>query len=872
MRAAASLQLVAGACILSLATVASIPAWGAQSHRQETAGRPYTAGDGVILREFGPPHAPLTTLVSPDGRHFAVRFTHFDLQEDRRASTVLVYSFDEVRSAIHEGRAARPRGEFSLAAGAPESPVGAYSLSELRWLPDSNGLIAISARRGENVNAFALNLDTGQTLRLTHFNDSASDAPGVGFIYSYRAGVGLYKAVALIIDRPNYNYPIEFAPLHGGDVSTRYLANIKFLSELRFAWADGRMSEPLSDLGGIAATDVIEAVISPDASYVVVLGAGRFVLLRLDRAGATAPVATWPAIAGSTIASRIFWTADSRQIVLQGVQPEAGKDPVNVAAYNIIGGSWHTFDSDLGGVPAQIDWSEIDNRLIVEAGPGTEPTAFVYRDEGWSNFAVSELPAPPGRDLEVTLRQSENDPPILVATDEGRTITLVGEDPTLTGVHLAQQRQFLWRDPDGSAQMGGLVLPHDYRPGTRVPVVIQPYYYYPDIFLPNGPSHGAYAAQALAARGIGVIQIGVRDLMPSGVTAPREGWDAELPRFVGRIDALVDALVEQGVADGGRIALSGFSRGGFLSHGAITHPARTRFAAASVADSVVQNFASFVRRMIGHSSNRTPMVRMQYNSGRSFWEEPAFWLERDLIFNADRVATPALFSYHIAHEFAHLAEPDAAIDTIGAFAANGNPLEMIYLGNASHQPSYPLQRAAVMSTAIDWMAFWLLDEEDPSPAKVEQYRRWRELRRSWTSVRADDPGRPQDGFIRARSGLHYRIDNRVTGTPPADGQELTIHYIARRGDGTEIANSRSSGRPLVVRLPALDTWSGNIMAERSTSPVNGLGRGWDQILRLMHVGERATLYMPADVAVMPGGPQLPSGETLRFDIELTSAR
>jgi hypothetical protein len=30
---------------------------------------------------------------------------------------------------------------------------------------------------------------------------------------------------------------------------------------------------------------------------------------------------------------------------------------------------------------------------------------------------------------------------------------------------------------------------------------------------------------------------------------------------------------------------------------------------------------------------------------------------------------------------------------------------------------------------VDWFCFWLKGEEDPGPAKAEQYARWRELRK-----------------------------------------------------------------------------------------------------------------------------------------------
>jgi len=35
---------------------------------------------------------------------------------------------------------------------------------------------------------------------------------------------------------------------------------------------------------------------------------------------------------------------------------------------------------------------------------------------------------------------------------------------------------------------------------------------------------------------------------------------------------------------------------------------------------------------------------------------------------------------------------------------------------------------ASLSATVDWFCFWLKGEEDPGPAKAEQYKRWRELK------------------------------------------------------------------------------------------------------------------------------------------------
>ncbi len=46
-----------------------------------------------------------------------------------------------------------------------------------------------------------------------------------------------------------------------------------------------------------------------------------------------------------------------------------------------------------------------------------------------------------------------------------------------------------------------------------------------------------------------------------------------------------------------------------------------------------------------------------------------------------------------------------------------------------HVLEKPWDRMASQQTNVDWFCFWLKGEEDPDPAKVEQYKRWRELRK-----------------------------------------------------------------------------------------------------------------------------------------------
>jgi hypothetical protein len=54
---------------------------------------------------------------------------------------------------------------------------------------------------------------------------------------------------------------------------------------------------------------------------------------------------------------------------------------------------------------------------------------------------------------------------------------------------------------------------------------------------------------------------------------------------------------------------------------------------------------------------------------------------------------------------------------------------MLYIANGAHELVKPWERLAAQQTSVDWFCFWIKHEEDPAPARAEQYARWRELRK-----------------------------------------------------------------------------------------------------------------------------------------------
>jgi Sigma-70 region 2 len=56
-------------------------------------------------------------------------------------------------------------------------------------------------------------------------------------------------------------------------------------------------------------------------------------------------------------------------------------------------------------------------------------------------------------------------------------------------------------------------------------------------------------------------------------------------------------------------------------------------------------------------------------------------------------------------------------------------IEVLYISEGMHVLEKPWDRIASQQGDVDWFCFWLKGEEDPDPAKAEQYARWRELRK-----------------------------------------------------------------------------------------------------------------------------------------------
>ena len=109
----------------------------------------------------------------------------------------------------------------------------------------------------------------------------------------------------------------------------------------------------------------------------------------------------------------------------------------------------------------------------------------------------------------------------------------------------------------------------------------------------------------------------------------------------------------------------------------------------------------------------------------------------------------------------------------------------------------------------------------------------------------------QSGVKTLPSGIQYKVVKAGTGRQPTASDRVTVHYRGTLVDGQEFDSSYSRGEP-------------------ATFPVNGVIKGWQEVLPLMKEGGHWQVVIPPELAYgdRGAGATIGPNATLIFDIEL----
>ncbi|MBO0857345.1 MAG: S9 family peptidase [Chloracidobacterium sp.] len=517
------------------------------------AKRPMTPEDVVSLNRAS------DAQMSPDARRVAFVVNSWDRENDRINSDI--WLVDEMRQAIR--LTSHPKRD--------DTP---------RWSPDARRLAFLSERGSDpdaGAQIFLLNPIGGEPVQLTWHK-----APIQNFQWSPDG-----RQIAFIAEEPRERLktkpPIvvdedyRFARLWIVDVASRVVKPLTKASRhvTAFDWSfDGsrivftaRATPKLMD------NDTTEVFVTPASLQNAPYGETQW--KRITHGGGAenqprfSPDGRW--ITYLARADGDVAVGPERIHIVPATGGEARQLPVKFDGY-ISSYSW-VYDSQrivflaAIGVSANLYTMRVDDTapVLMTRNEGVT-TGFSMTIDGMNIAYVHENPRMP---TEVALLNARNMIPIL----------LTRLNPQVESMTLGQVETVKWASNDGTEIEGLLIYPVGYQTGARYPLLT---------YIHGGPE-GAYTKgfnaswsafpQVYAGAGYAVFMPNFRGSSNYGAMFAQSN-----EKLVGKVDyedilSGIDNLIKLGVADGNRLAVAGWSYGGYMSGWIIGHTDRFKCAA-----------------------------------------------------------------------------------------------------------------------------------------------------------------------------------------------------------------------------------------------------------------------------------------------------
>jgi hypothetical protein len=365
-------------------------------------------------------------------------------------------------------------------------------------------------------------------------------------------------------------------------------------------------------------------------------------------------------------------------------------------------------------------WSDDAGSLLFECSgssnsgqPKTSIVAFEKTAAGWRRHQAPESELHANNMIDVLLQEDMHSPPrIHVRRLDGTgDVVLLDLNPEFSKLGFGRVESVTYKATDGLPVRAGIYFPPDFHEGKKYPLVIQTHGWEPQRFWVSGPYDTAYAAQPLAGKGFIVAQL-EEDFSHLGSID-------EVREEVSAYEGVIDYLDEQALIDRNRVGIIGFSRTGLFVEYALTH-SHYHFAAASLADISDSGYFRYIA-LLNRPGFPEELENMMGSS--PFGTGLASWLATSASFSLDKVRTPVRIEAN---------GPVSLFFTWEWFSGLSRlekPVEFIYIPEGPHVLVKPWDRMISQQGNVDWFDFWLKGQEDPSPEKIEQYKRWRKLRR-----------------------------------------------------------------------------------------------------------------------------------------------
>jgi dipeptidyl aminopeptidase/acylaminoacyl peptidase len=682
-------------------------------------------------------------VISPDGAHIATLVTNGEVSNNTNVYRLVIYDTANIFAAPSPREVVR----MSDTSSRP-------GITQIKWLGDSRRIAFIGERPQETPQIWIADTKTRIVTQLTHrktaivMYDIAPD--GSTCVYAAQAERSPepveYTERGFVFEWPIQSLPAvlagHYAPSDPDAYSDVYIGRIgqavkKVAQDRQYVTLvsvapDGRHVVERTQLSEAPPEQWTHY---DDANVKRIVTAARdphrvrltdvYQYFVIDTAtGVRHPLLNAPAPGSAPV----LWTRDGQEIVVAEVcLPLSIPGAPFAKTHNVItikpDGSTHVVRAGSDLRVTNMRWEQKSGRLVLKSWP--DQYSFYEKNAG--EWRVED--SVPERTLQIVVKQDSNSAPELEAQEwiQGtlaRRKTISHLNPQLQTISLGEVKAYEWTSKDGMAWKAMMYLPPGYQPGTRYPLVIQTHGYSEAEFAPDGRATTAMAAQALANRDIIVVQTSG----PTGWASRSLLWARQ---WMAGIESLIDILDDRGQISRQQVGLIGWSYTGYLVEYFITH-SKYSIGAALAADNIEYGYWHYLS-VASRPSSLSEFQTLMY--GGSFWENPDVWLKESPGFNLDHVRTPLRIETDGDSRFYHW-------ELYGGLQILHKPVELVIIPNASHLLVRPWHRMTSQAGSVDWFAFWLRGEEDPDRAKVDQYRRWREMRTDAASAKVATPEFP----------------------------------------------------------------------------------------------------------------------------------
>jgi len=390
------------------------------------------------------------------------------------------------------------------------------------------------------------------------------------------------------------------------------------------------------------------------------------------------------------------------------IVPAAGGQPVDLTPQRPSTPAWiewagndHIYVSELAGGNCQLIRLHLEGDKT-SAGVTTTVGSPVFSVPGTVGDGRMELSVSDTADRSLfVFRASTFDKATEVYEAKAGVVMSSGLDGLIQLTHLndgvvagwGKSESLSWKS-DGFRVQGWLMLPKDYDPSKRYPLILEVHGGPAAAVTAQWGSGGGLSPNAFSALGYFVLQPNPRGSFGQG----EEFTQANRKDFgygdLRDILAGVDTVLSKYPVDADRVGLTGWSYGGFMSMFAVTQTQRFK---AAVAGAGIADWQSY------YGENSIDQWMTPY-FGASVYDDPAVYAKSSAINYIKQVKTPTLVV--VGDRDGECPAPQS-FEFWHALRDEHVPTELVVYPNEGHGFVDPVHRRDVMYRAVDWFEKYL---------------------------------------------------------------------------------------------------------------------------------------------------------------------